>query len=368
MSLIEKELWEKYLVKLFFMKKSITSLFILLFVTFFGWIFWDEYTDFHKKASTVIEQNAKIQEQIQDFSLDDIRVLDTTDFYHTPYKTLLETLVWKINSAEERVYIEVYIFTETRIREAVKKAHLRWVDVQVILEKNPYLAPRLNDKVFQELKDFGIDIVWSDVDDYALNHTKIMIIDDTTVISTGNLSYSTFAYNKDFFIITEDSIIRDNLLYLFENDFQWDKVSPYEHNLVLSPMYARSKFTELFSSAEKSIYMYFQYFQDDNLESLLTDMSKSWVDVKAIVASNYWESGVGEIQRMESEGIEVAIMKTPKMHAKAILIDEKYLFIGSINFSNYSLDANREVGILISNPDIISKFIDLFQDDFQTFY
>ncbi|MDF1682884.1 MAG: phospholipase D-like domain-containing protein [Patescibacteria group bacterium] len=36
-------------------------------------------------------------------------------------------------------------------------------------------------------------------------------------------------------------------------------------------------------------------------------------------------------------------MKNPKMHSKAILIDNKYLFLGSVNFSSYSLDRNREV-------------------------
>jgi cardiolipin synthase len=31
------------------------------------------------------------------------------------------------------------------------------------------------------------------------------------------------------------------------------------------------------------------------------------------------------------------------MHSKAILVDEKYLFIGSVNFSEASFDKNREV-------------------------
>jgi phosphatidylserine/phosphatidylglycerophosphate/cardiolipin synthase-like enzyme len=36
-------------------------------------------------------------------------------------------------------------------------------------------------------------------------------------------------------------------------------------------------------------------------------------------------------------------MKDPKIHAKSILFDEKYLYLGSINFSKYSLDSNREI-------------------------
>jgi phosphatidylserine/phosphatidylglycerophosphate/cardiolipin synthase-like enzyme len=53
------------------------------------------------------------------------------------------------------------------------------------------------------------------------------------------------------------------------------------------------------------------------------------------------------------------------MHSKAILIDNKYLFIWSINFSKYSLDKNREIWILLKNWDIISKFKSLFAIDFE---
>jgi len=53
------------------------------------------------------------------------------------------------------------------------------------------------------------------------------------------------------------------------------------------------------------------------------------------------------------------------MHSKAILVDKKYLFIWSVNFSNYSLDKNRETWVLLTNNDIILKFIRLFNSDFK---
>jgi phosphatidylserine/phosphatidylglycerophosphate/cardiolipin synthase-like enzyme len=51
------------------------------------------------------------------------------------------------------------------------------------------------------------------------------------------------------------------------------------------------------------------------------------------------------------------------MHAKAILIDEKYLFIWSINFSSYSINKNREVWIIIKNSKIINKFLKIYNQD-----
>lgn len=346
------------------MKKLLSSLCILLFIWIFGYFFWDEYKDFQQKAEIVREQQIEITQEVQNFSLENIRKLDWVEFYHTPYKQLLDSLVNKIDNADSRVYIEVYIFTEKRIRAAIKSAHTRWVDVRVILEKNPYLAPRLNDSVFNELKEFWIDIVWSDSWDYALNHAKLMIIDDEVVISTGNISYSTFAYNKDFFIITSDNAIRENLLFLFENDFSGTKTSPYEDNIVLSPAYSRAKFETLFDWAQSSIQMYFQYFQDDDLASKFIQKAREGIKVEAIVSESYAEDHIDEIQDFIDQWIDIRYMQKPKMHAKAILIDDAYLFIGSVNFSSYSLDANREVGVLLNNTEIISKFQDVFDTDF----
>jgi len=178
------------------------------------------------------------------------------------------------------------------------------------------------------------------------------------------MSYSTFAYNRDFFIITDDSAIRENIIFLFENDFQGIKTSPYHHNLLLSPAYSRDKFEILFQSAQSSIQMYFQYFQDDRLAWEFIKKAKTWVKVEAIVSESYAKDHRDEIQDFIEEWIDIRYMKKPKMHAKAILIDEKYLFIWSINFSSYSLDANREVWLLLTNPEIISNFQSVFDIDF----
>ena len=346
------------------LKKIIPSLFVLLFIWVFWYFYGDEYASFQQESQEVRQKKVEIENEIQDFSVTDIRELDSVEFYHTPNLSLLDTIVSKINLADKRVYIEVYIFTEKRIKSAIKNAHERWVDVRIILEKNPYLAPRLNDSLYSEIEKTWIDIVWSDSRDYALNHSKLMIIDDEVIISTWNISYSTFAYNKDFFIVTDDRIIRENMLYVFENDFLGRKISPYEPNIVLSPVYARDKFTALFEAAQSSIQMYFQYFQDVDLESVFLDKIDDWVEVSALVSENFANNNIDKARSLQESWISIKYIKKPKMHAKAILIDEKYLFIGSVNFSSYSLDANREVGILIENPDIISQFLSLFKQDY----
>jgi phosphatidylserine/phosphatidylglycerophosphate/cardiolipin synthase-like enzyme len=61
----------------------------------------------------------------------------------------------------------------------------------------------------------------------------------------------------------------------------------------------------------------------------------------------------------------IKIYQIPKytMHTKAILADNEYLFIWSVNFSEYSFDKNREIWILLKEEKIISKFNEIFNKD-----
>jgi phosphatidylserine/phosphatidylglycerophosphate/cardiolipin synthase-like enzyme len=53
----------------------------------------------------------------------------------------------------------------------------------------------------------------------------------------------------------------------------------------------------------------------------------------------------------------------PYVHAKAMLIDDTYLYIGSINFSDNSMDKNREIGIIVTNNEAIDAFKKQFEID-----
>ena len=57
-------------------------------------------------------------------------------------------------------------------------------------------------------------------------------------------------------------------------------------------------------------------------------------------------------------------MNTPSLHAKALIIDEEKGFIGSFNFTQNSLENNREIGIFI-NGKSISKIVNIFNKDWE---
>ncbi len=324
-----------------------------------------EYVVFHDYKKEAQDVSMVQETLLKTFSLDDLEELSDTTLQATPDLKFLEELVEKINSSQQRVWVEVYIFTETRLQKALIQAYERWVDVKVILEKNVYKAPSMNKKAFQNFEKHGIPVVWSNAKNYALNHTKMMIVDDEAVVSTGNYSYSSFRYNREFFLIFADQKIIQILSDIFLKDFVWEKYETHHPNLILSPFSTRTKFEYLLGNAQKKIQMYSLNFSDSRIKQLLIDKHKSWVQVEIIFPDDKKVDSNSEIlQDFRKAGISFVQVSKPPIHAKSILVDEKYLYVGSVNFSSASIERNREIGFLLKNPEIIKEFLKIFQTDF----
>lgn len=348
-------------------QKYMTYLFIVIFIVIFSMYNYEEYTNFHKEKIELEQRNLDLNEKIESFELKYIEELKDVQFYYTPNKELLNNIILKIEKAEKEILLETYMLTEKRIQEALVKAKKRWINIKIILEKAPYMAYNINNKAYKKLENAWINIMWSDKSDYSFNHTKVLLIDNLSIISTGNYSYSTFTKNRDFFIFTTEENIYSKLKENFYNDYSWTKINIYDDNLIFSPKTSRIKFEKMFNSAEKNIKMYFQYMKDDNLVDLLIKIKKEKnIDIQIIIPDT--ASDDENTIKLENAWIKIEILPKYKMHAKAILIDEKYLFIWSINFSNYSIDRNREVWILLKNNKIINEFLKIYNQDIKKTY
>nr|MDD3720354.1 phospholipase D-like domain-containing protein [Candidatus Gracilibacteria bacterium] len=346
---------------LYSIKSKHLNLIIILFLfILFSFFYAKEYFLYHTGIAKTNSNFVDVKKSLSDFSFDKIREIDGLEIYNTPDKNLLKLLVEKIRNAKTRVYIEAYIFTEKDLRDALIKAKKSGIDVKVEMEKNVYMAGNLNKNTYNELIKNNIEVVWSDSSDYSLNHSKFFIIDDEVVLSTGNFSYSMFTKNRDFILFINDKIILKSLLENFLLDFKKERDFVYDDNLVLSPFFSREKIEFLLKNAKSDIKLYFPYFEDDVLLKILEDKLNSGTNIEIVTDKN--NERVNELKNI---GYKIKVLDKYTEHAKAILIDGTYLYLGSINFSTYSLDKNKETGIIIKDKNIVSKFLDIYKEDFK---
>lgn len=208
-------------------------------------------------------------------------------------------------------------------------------------------------------------MTYDNSDLYNFVHTKLLLIDDTYIITTGNLSYASFKYNREMYVIGKNTPDLTTLEQIFSADFDGQEIMKSTTNLVISPIDSRAKIETLLKSAQKDIFLYAETLDDPVIMDILANKIIQKIPVTICIADPKKISSNAEtITKLRAKGIDVRTSKKPVIHAKSILVDSKYGYIGSENFTTNSLDENREIGILLRPaPDMVIKWRGAFESD-----
>lgn len=249
----------------------------------------------------------------------------------------------KINHARKRIWVGVYTFTLPNMREALLRAKKTGVDVRVILEKNPFGNTSINRETIQFFRENNIDFHESTEQQFSFMHAKYMIFDDEWILETANWTRSSFSSNREFFISWSDSLILENLAYIFENDFAWWIWTSRDLRLLAGPTNARERLTLFLEKASQSIDIYAPDFSDSLLIDRLDQICQSGRRVRLLIADYPGE----DEQENHGDCIQTRKMKKP-LHAKVLIRDKWDTFVGSFNYTKNSLENNREMGLFLS--------------------
>lgn len=290
--------------------------------------------------------------------IDDV-VASTWSLWISPYDTeqKLTTLLW---STKNILYIQTYDFTHKNIRELVKKLALWWTDVRIMQENKKFQQYA---DTYQQVVGFfsGISNVQIQSDENLWTmylHTKLDLLDDQYIIKTANLTQSAFK-NREYFFVWSDPVIWENLHALFLKDRTWILIQKEDihPNIAVCPINCRDVVEWLIANAQSSIRLQTQYVVDDKVINLLKE--KRNFDLKINVAD---VDANDDILYYFGPGVARYLPK-PYVHAKMLLIDDTYLLIWSINMSDNSMDNNRELWIVVTDPDVIAAYQAQFDRD-----
>ena len=129
--------------------------------------------------------------------------------------------------------------------------------------------------------------------------------------------------------------------------------------------------------AEKSIYVimfqtgYYPEYAESITNQILREIVNAYkrgVKVEVILdLSKYYENvdkkNFETAKFLAKNGIKVYFDKEDKTtHSKLLIIDGKYVFIGSHNWNYYALEKNNETSVLIESEEVANAFIDYFNE------
>lgn len=123
-----------------------------------------------------------------------------------------------IDSAEDSIDIEVYVFTSRDVIDALERARRRGVSIRVIVEKR--VMGGENGEVFRELSAKGFDIRYAS-QAYQLTHSKFIIVDgEKVLVGSHNLSNSALFRNREASVILSDDVTVGEFEAVFEADWR----------------------------------------------------------------------------------------------------------------------------------------------------
>mgnify|MGYP002359513216 FL=1 len=269
--------------------------------------------------------------------------------YTTPNTDLIKKIVGKIDEAKTQVLVEVYILSEKEIKTALKRAKIRWIRVEVILENELYGSDVLSNNSRRELMWSGVEVIAPDHEQFTFTHSKFMIIDDNYIVSSWNFAYSSFKDNKEFLIFWRNKEVHSYLEHLFESDKKHKIFNETISWIFISPVNARSTIESAIQSAQSSIVLTMQSLSDESIIKLLESKAQSGIEVSLCLGDTKkvsWNDPVAA--RLIKSGVKVSAPKKPYIHTKSLLIDNNDWYIGSINYTTNSIDRNRELGLHIT--------------------
>lgn len=288
-------------------------------------------------------------------------------------------LIEKINAAQSSIHIASFEFDLTPVAEALIAAKQRGVDVRWVTDDENGLEAdgEPGHGQFEMLQNAGIE-VRSDSRS-ALMHNKFWIFDGKIVWtgSTNITENGIFKQDNNTIVIQSPE-----LATIYEREFQemWDgqfgprSPSQLDDQIVtINGSQIVVVFTSedpalenaiipLVKSAAKSIRFLAFSFTDYPLADAMSERAKAGVDVAGVFETVGSETEAAELRTLMCRKVPVKQDGNPAfLHHKVIVVDERIVITGSLNFSTNAEESNDENVIIIDNADIARLYMQEFE-------
>jgi phosphatidylserine/phosphatidylglycerophosphate/cardiolipin synthase-like enzyme len=306
---------------------------------------------------------------------DPVNLNDPADWQSSVAGRLIE----KINAAQSTIHIASFEFDLTPVAEALIAARQRGVEVLWVTDDEHGLEADVEPGrgQFEMLENAGIE-VRSDARS-ALMHNKFWIFDNQIVWTGSTNITENGVFKQDNNAIAIQS---PELAAIYEREFQemWngefgprspshldEQVTTVNGSQIVVVFTSEDPALEnaivpLVQSATKSIRFLTFSFTDYPLADAMSQRAKAGVDVAGVFETVGSETEAAELRTLMCRKVPVKQDGNPSfLHHKVIVVDERIVITGSMNFSTNAEESNDENVIIIDNPEIARLYIQEFE-------
>jgi phosphatidylserine/phosphatidylglycerophosphate/cardiolipin synthase-like enzyme len=259
-------------------------------------------------------------------------------------------VVQAIRKARTSISICIFRLDLDEVEKALAAAVQRGVAVTALIAHTNRGGETALRKLEQRLLAGGITVSRTG-DDLVRYHGKYLVADKVLHVFGFNLTKLDIDKSRSFGVATEDTRAVQEALKLFDADASRQPYVPARSNLVVSPETSRPLLSDFIRGARRQLCIYDVKVQDPAMVKLINERAASGVDVRVIGS-------------MKGAGDRVEVRKPgTRLHVRAIIRDGTRVFVGSQSLRKDELANRREVGLLISNPAVARKILQVFESD-----
>ncbi len=287
-----------------------------------------------------------------------------------------------VDNAENSIDIAIYGYENVdSVTEALVKAKNRGVKIRYIYDENSngesnyYTCNNLIKQISDKFRSDKSDSVSQS---NMLMHNKFAIFDNK-IVYTGSMNFSKTGFSgydyNDVAIIKSKEIAQ-----LYTNEFEQMLAGKFHNKkqqnnpankfqvgnsnieIYFSPQDKSSlRIVQLIKNAQNYIYIPTFLITHTQISNELIAAHKKGIDVKIIMDANNVYTRNTKHQLLRQNGIPVKIENyAGKLHSKTMIIDDKYIIMGSMNFSNSGENKNDENMLIITNPRLAQSYKNFF--------
>jgi phosphatidylserine/phosphatidylglycerophosphate/cardiolipin synthase-like enzyme len=262
-------------------------------------------------------------------------------------------VVTAIRRAKRSVRVTIFRCDLAEVEKALGDAVTRGVQVHALIAHTNREGEKMLRKLELRLLGAGITVSRTD-DDLVRYHDKLLIVDETTLFVLGFNFTRLDGRSRSMGVVTRKRRLVAEAEKLFEADATRQPYSPDSAQLLVSPFNSRASLAKHLQAARRELLVYDPRILDRQMLRILNERAKAGVDVRII-------GRVGAAAR------ELRADVLPmRLHLRAILRDQRELFVGSQSLRLLELDRRREVGVLVRDPRAIKRFKAVFEEDWAT--
>jgi len=266
----------------------------------------------------------------------------------------LAPLLKGIDGAQSSIEIMIFRFDRPDVESALARAVSRGVAVRALVAHANKAGEDGLRQLEQRLLAAGVSVART-ADDLVRYHGKLMIVDRHDLyLFAFNLTSLDTERTRSFGIVTNNRVLVQETMKLFEADTKRLPYTPRARTLVVSPANARKRLAAFIRGAKSEILIYDPAVSDPAMIRLLEERARADVTVRII----------GRLSRRNSK-LEVHKLPRLRLHTRTMIRDGRDAFVGSQSLRAAELDTRREVGAIFCDRKTVTRLAKVFQEDWQ---